>query len=160
MEMVLQLIMITLPLLLPPKAPSANYLWGLFSIFLFDFNNRDRWIIFREVADKVRLSSARRSKFLAELMRTTKKGLAKSKSNLAIRGDKDEVRVCSAGKHWHPLLSLLDNTILYPTRVVYTFFHNWSIHCRTNNWFDIFIITILHFEVGSYKLHLKKYLTL
>jgi hypothetical protein len=57
----------------------------------------------RKVADEVRISSASRSKFLAELMRTSKKGLSKSKSNLAIRGDEDEVHVCSgSGKTLTP----------------------------------------------------------
>jgi hypothetical protein len=52
-----------------------------------------------KVADEVRVSSARRSKFSAELMRTSKKGLSKCKSNLARRGDEDEVPICSAEKH-------------------------------------------------------------
>jgi hypothetical protein len=52
-----------------------------------------------KVADEIRASSARRSKFSAELMRTFKKGLSKWKSNIARRGDEDEVPVCSAEKH-------------------------------------------------------------
>jgi hypothetical protein len=51
-----------------------------------------------KVADEVRVSSARRSKFSAELMRTSKKGLSKWKSNIARRGDEDEVPICSAEK--------------------------------------------------------------
>jgi hypothetical protein len=65
-------------MLLSPTAPSAHYF--VRSIFLFDFNYRDRD---RKVADEVRVSSARWSKFSAELMRTSKKGLSKWKSNIA-----------------------------------------------------------------------------
>jgi hypothetical protein len=60
-----------------------------------------------KVADEVRVSSAKAvPKFSAELMRTSKKGLSKWKSNIARRGDEDEVPICSAEKRSTHTLSL------------------------------------------------------